>query len=237
MELLTYASISRISKILEAEPDSLTGKTIHELKNDHGLSTFGTTLELDALAREELLKLKQDAKFSTKSKLVWNALGPMDITYAKDQRTWISLVFGPMSSLATPKGSNKEEKITWIRQNWFARNYREYARHSIGKYWWTYEVARRQSVLSVDDALDLFDYQQDLRGALVDRTSTNINSKVVGAVLKLIKQLREQGENYNRKRVRDLLRSLNFDLARRELEALPEEKIFEIMFGKWEALS
>jgi hypothetical protein len=237
MELLTYASISEISNKLTAEPDSLTGKSISDLKNEHGLGTFTTPLELDPIAREGLTKLKADANFSTKSKLVWKALGPLDTAFAKDQRTWISLVFGPMRNLAIPQGSTKEEKIDWIRKNWFAKTYREYARHAIGKYWWTYEVARRQSVISTDDALDLFDYQQDLRGALVDRTSTNINSKVVGAVLKLVKQLREEGESYNRKRVRDLLKSLNFDIARRELEALPDELILDIMLSKWEALS
>lgn len=237
MELLTYASISEISKILEAEPDSLTGKSISDLKNELGLGTFTTPLELDPIARAGLIKLKGDDHFSTRSKLIWKALGPLDTAFAKDQRTWISLVFSPMRNLATPQGSTKEEKIDWIRKNWFAKTYREYARHAIGKYWWTYEVARRQSVISTDEALDLFDYQQDLRSALVDRTSTNINAKVVGAVLKIVQQLREEGESYNRKRVRDLLKILNFDLARRELEALPDELIFDIMLSKWKALS
>lgn len=237
MELLTYASISQIRDILENEPDSLTGKSISDLKNELGLGTFTTPLELDPIAREGLIKLNGDENFSTRSKLVWKALGPLDTAFAKDQRTWISLVFGPMRNLATPQGSTKEEKIDWIRKHWFPKTYRDYARHGIGKYWWTYEVARRQSVISTDEALDLFDYQQDLRSAIVDRTSTNINARVVGAVLKLIKQLREAGESYDRKRVRDLLKILNFDLARRELEALPDDLIFDIMLSKWKALS
>lgn len=237
MELLTYASISQIRDILENEPDSLTGKSISDLKNELGLGTFTTPLELDPIAREGLIKLNGDENFSTRSKLVWKALGPLDTAFAKDQRTWISLVFGPMRNLATPQGSTKEEKIDWIRKHWFPKTYRDYARHGIGKYWWTYEVARRQGVISTDEALDLFDYQQDLRSAIVDRTSTNINARVVGAVLKLIKQLREAGESYDRKRVRDLLKILNFDLARRELEALPDDLIFDIMLSKWKALS
>lgn len=237
MELLTYASISQIRDILENEPDSLTGKSISDLKNELGLGTFTTPLELDPIAREGLIKLNGDENFSTRSKLVWKALGPLDTAFAKDQRTWISLVFGPMRNLATPQGSTKEEKIDWIRKHWFPKTYRDYARHGIGKYWWTYEVARRQSVISTDEALDLFDYQQDLRSAIVDRTSTNINARVVGAVLKLIKQLREAGESYDRKRVRDLLKILNFDLARRELEALPEDLVFDIILRKWKALS
>ena len=237
MELLTYASISQIRDILANEPDSLTGKSINDLKNELGLGTFTTPLELDPIAREGLIKLTGDENFSTRSKLVWKALGPLDTAFAKDQRTWISLVFGPMGKLATPQGSTKEEKIDWIRENWFPKTYRDYARHGIGKYWWTYEVARRQSVISTDEALDLFDYQQDLRSAIVDRTSTNINAKVVGAVLKLIKQMREAGESYDRKRVRDLLKVLNYDLARRELEALPEDLVFDIILSKWKALS
>ena len=236
MELLTYASLRGIKTIAESDPNSLFGKTIQELKNEHGLTTFNIDLELDMLAIDGVLKIKPDAPFSMKAKLVWKALGRLNMAYAKDQRLWSSLVFGPLGNLTEAPGQKKEEKIKWITNHLFVRTYREFSRHSIGKYWWSYEVARRQQGIPVEDALELFDYQQELRSALVDRNSTNINPKVTGAILHMVKDQKDSGQNFDRERVRRLLANLNFDLARRELEALPEPTIRSIIADKWKKI-
>jgi hypothetical protein len=238
MEILTHYSLNQISAALDTNPDSLTGKTIFEIKDQLGLTTFSANIEMDPYAKSGLVNLSPETGFSHRAKLVRRALGSLDLAYAKDQRFWVSTIFGPMGSLAIPQGKDDDQKKGWIATHWFAPSHRGLLRdHAVAKYWWAYELVSRQDNVPVDDALELFDHQQDFRTQLVDRTATNMNSKVVGAILQLIKQLLDDGEKYDRERVRTLFKDLNFDLARRELEALPDELIFDIMLSKWKALS
>ena len=238
MEILTHYSLIQISDALDTNPDSLNGKTLSEIKDQLSLTTFSANIEMDPYAKSGLLNLSPETKFSDRAKLVRRALGSLDLAYAKDQRFWVSTIFGPMGSLATPQGSNNEQKKGWIATHWFSPSHRGLLRdHAVAKYWWAYELVSRQDSVPVDDALELFDHQQDFRTQLVDRTAINMNSKVVGSILRLVKELLDDGEKYERERVRKLFKDLNFDLARRELEALPDQLIFDIMLRKWKALS
>jgi hypothetical protein len=140
-------------------------------------------------------------------------------------------VFSPLGRLAElPNTGKDEELLTWIRNHWFSTSTRGLFRNqAISKYWWAYEILSRQGDMPVEDALTLFDGQQDLRNQIMDRTSINSNSRLIGKVLVVLKSELESGWEYDRDAVRLLFKDLNFDLGRRELEVLPGNKIAAII--------
>jgi hypothetical protein len=231
MKVLTFESISKLADVIASDSRATRGLSLEKVCEKFSLGYLEIDLELQPVAMEELNQIDLNAaSYSTIAKLVRATLGEIDYSLAKDGRVWLSLVFGPLGALAEPSGSNEEERIQWISDHWFARTHRDFLRnHSISQYWWTYEILSRQDAVTIDEGLALFDAQKDLRTQIVDRTAINGNSKVVGRVLKLLKDDLAAGNKYDRKVVRELFSLLNFDLGRRELEVLAPANLDAIL--------
>ena len=236
MRVLTYSGVEKLAHALEVDPRAGTGKTIQQLCDDLGLEFFELGLELDPDAKRGLLSIDvSKAKFSSLALLVRKSIGPIDYSIARDGRFWLSLVFGPLGKLAElPNTGTNDELLSWINTHWYSQSTRALFRnHAISKHWWAYELLSRQGDLPVEDALGLFDGQQDLRTQIMDRTSINSNSRLIGKILLLLKGELEDGWNYDRDAVRLLFKYLNFDLGRRELEVLTGDKISTILQRTW----
>lgn len=236
MRVLTFAGVEKLAHALEAHPRSQEGKSIQQLCDDLDLDFFELGLELNPDANRGLLSIDvSESEFSELSLLVRKSIGQIDYSIARDGRFWLSLVFSPLGRLATlPKTGKDQDLLQWISNHWYSQSTRALFRdHAISKYWWAYELLSRQGDLAVEEALLLFDGQQDLRTQIMDRTSINSNSKLIGKVLVLLKGELEAGWEYDRQAVRLLFKYLNFDLGRRELEVLPGSKISEIMRRAW----
>ena len=236
MRVLTYSGVEKLAHALEVDPRVATGKAIQQLCDDLGLEFFELGLELDPDAKRGLLSIDvSKAKFSNLALLVRKAIGPIDYSIARDGRFWLSLVFGPLGKLAElPKTGKDHELLSWINTHWYSQSTRALFRnHAISKHWWAYELLSRQGDLAVEDALELFDGQQDLRTQIMDRTSINSNSRLIGKILLLLKGELEDGWSYDRDSVRLLFNYLNFDLGRRELEVLTGDKISTVLQRTW----
>lgn len=236
MRVLTYSGVEKLAHALEANPRSGEGKSIQQLCDDLELEYFELGLELDADAKRGLLSIDvSKAQFSDLSLLVRKSVGAIDYSIARDGRFWLSLVFGPLGRIAAlPKTGEDPELLTWIRNHWYSQNTRGLFRnHAISKYWWAYELLSRQGDMAIEDALAMFDGQQDLRTQIMDRTSINSNSKLIGKILLVLKAELENGWDYDREAVRLLFKYLNFDLGRRELEILAGSKISSIVSQTW----
>ena len=236
MRVLTFSGVEKLAHALEAHPRVGEGKSIQQLCDDLELDFFELPLELDTDAKRGLLSIDvSKAKFSDLSLLVRKSVGSIDYSIARDGRFWLSLVFGPLGRLAElPKTGKDADLLSWISTHWYSQSTRALFRnHAISKYWWAYELLSRQGDLPVEDALELFDRQQDLRTQIMDRTSINSNSRLIGKILLLLKGELEDGWNYDRDAVRLLFKYLNFDLGRRELEVLTGDKISTILQRTW----
>lgn len=235
MEIFTFDSMEKLSRKLAENPFELDNKNFGEIVDKFSLSTTAIALELDPDARRGLSSINLDkVDYTTLANLVRRAVGPIDYALAKDARLWFSLAFGPLGVLARPTESDREKRIKWISNHWFAKSHRDFLRNqSISQYWWAVEVLSRQRVLAIEDALALIGQQQDLRTQIMDRTSINGNNFVIGNVLKVIQAHLDSGETYDRERVRALLKYLNFDLGRRELEVLPASLLEPTIRDYW----
>lgn len=236
MRVLTYSGVEKLARALEADPRAGTGKTIQQLCDDLELEFFELGLELDPDAKRGLLSVDvSKVKFSSLALLVRKSVGPIDYSIARDGRFWLSLIFGPLGRLAElPKTGKDDELLSWINTHWYSQSTRALFRnHGISKYWWAYELLSRQGDLAVEDALELFDGQQDLRTQIMDRTSINSNSRLIGKILLLLKGELENGWVYDRDAVRMFFRYLNFDLGRRELEVLAGNQLSSILTNTW----
>ena len=232
MRVLTFAGVERLAHKLEDNPRIGDGKSLQQLCDDLQLEFFDLNLELEPEAKRGLLSIDTSkAKFSDLSLLVRKSVGSIDYSIARDGRFWLSLVFGPLGKLAEqPKLETKEEQLAWIRTHWYSQSTRGLFRnHAISKYWWAYELLSRQADLAIEDALKLFDGQADLRTQIMDRTSINSNSKLIGKILVTLRDELESGWVYDRDAVRLLFVYLNFDLGRRELEVLDGATISSIV--------
>lgn len=236
MRILSYAGVEKLAFQLEEDPRIAEGKSIHQLIDLLDLGFFETPLELDADARRAFLAMDvAKTEFSQIAVLVRKTIGELDVAMARDGRLWLTLVFGPMNKLAElPKSGNRDELLNWIRVHWYSQSTRGLFRdQAISKYWWAYELLSRQGDLAVEDALKLFDGQQDLRTQVMDRTSVNANSRVLGKVLLVLKEELDSGWTYDRTMVRTMFKYLNFDLGRRELDVLSSSKLASVVKQTW----
>lgn len=236
MRVLTFAGVEKLAHELEANPRAGDGKSLQQLCDEMKLGFFDLNLELDPDAKRGLLSMDvSEAKFSDLSLLVKKSVGSIDYSIARDGRFWLSLVFGPLGKLAElPQLKDKEKLLNWIRTHWYSQSTRGLFRnHAISKYWWTHELMSRQGDLAIEDALRLFDGQEELRSQIMDRTSINSNAKLVGKILVTLKRELESGWVYDRQAVRLLFVYLNFDLGRRELEVLDGATISAIVEETW----
>jgi hypothetical protein len=236
MRVLTYSGVEKLAHALEVDPRAADGKSIQQLCDELQLEFFELGLELEPNAKRGLLSIDvSKANFSDLCLLVRKSVGAIDYSIARDGRFWLSLVFGPLGRLAElPKKGTNDELLSWISNHWYSQSTRALFRsHAISKYWWTYELLSRQGDLSVEEALGLFDGQQDLRTQIMDRSSINSNSRLIGKILRILRDELESGWQYDREAVRLLLKYLNFDLGRRELEVLPGNKISVVVSETW----
>jgi hypothetical protein len=235
MEIFTFDSMEKLSKKLADDPFSLDDMQFGEIVDKFSLSTITIALELNPDARRGLSTTNvEKLTYSTLAQLTRKAVGPIDFSLAKDSRFWFSLVFGPLGVLAKPMEINRDKRLAWISRHWFASTHRDFLRNqSIAQYWWSYELLSRQRVLAIEDALDLFSQQQDLRTQIMDRTAINGNKSVIGHVLGIVQGELNDSGTYSRERVRDLLKYLNFDLGRRELEILPAAILEDTIRKHW----
>ncbi len=236
MRVLSFAGVEKLAYALETNPRMAEGKSIHQLIEQLELGFFDAPFELDADAGRAFLALDlTKTHFSQITLLVRKAVGGLDIGMARDGRLWLSLVFSPLSKLAElPKSGSKDDLLKWINNHWYSQSTRGLFRdQAISKYWWAYEILSRQADLDVSDALKLFDGQEDLRTQVMDRTSVNANSRLLGKIMLVLKEDLESGWTYNRKDVRTLFKYLNFDLGRRELEVLSSTKLESVVKQTW----
>jgi hypothetical protein len=236
MRVLTYAGVEKLAHALEANPRVVEGRTFPQICEDLTLEFFEVPVEIDADAKRGLLAVDvSKAKFSDLALLVRKSIGSLDYAIARDGRFWLSLVFSPLGKLAElPKSGSKPELLKWVNDHWYSQSTRgQFRNHAISKYWWAYELLSRQGDLAIEDALSLFDGQQDLRTQIMDRTSINANSRLIGKILVLLKGELESGWTYNREAVRTLFRYLNFDLGRREIEVLSGDRLESIVQEAW----
>lgn len=235
MEIFTFDSMEKLSKKLESDPFLLDNMQFGQIVEQFSLTTISIPLELNPDARRGLATVDVGRHdYSTLAQLVRKAVGGIDYSLAKDARLWFSLVFGPLGVLAKPTDLDPEKRMKWISNHWFASSHRDFLRNqSIAQYWWAYELLSRQRVLAIEDALELVSLQQDLRTQIMDRTAINGNKSVIGSVLKVIQEDLSKGETYDRARVRGLLKNLNFDLGRRELEVLPQTLLEKTIQDYW----
>lgn len=149
---------------------------------------------------------------------------------ARDERLWTRLThveFLDYSRTRWPIPDDDEKAVLHIRKHFFARGSRGIERdNAISRLWWMSTICARVQNLSLQQALEAFLYQSDVRANIIERPTTSQNPNVLSAVInKLHESYVGDKALFDRDKFRGLMKSLNIEGGVRLLEALDAEEI------------
>lgn len=118
---------------------------------------------------------------------IFNTLPSMSASLARDERLWVRLSHIEFCDYARTRWKipfDNTVAVAHIRRHFFARGARGVERdNAISRLWWMTEICKRVDGLSLEEALNAFLFQSDVRASIVERPTTSQNSAVLSAVV------------------------------------------------------
>ena len=119
--------------------------------------------------------------------IIYSALKNFKVSYASDERFWVTLAFGEFFEYTTkrwqPVNGSKEEISKSLRNHWFAPTSRSRWRdQSISRLWWVGHFAHSIPGLEADKVLDVLYLNSELVNSFLGHPRT-ISSKRLSAIL------------------------------------------------------
>lgn len=153
---------------------------------------------------------------------------------AHDERFWVYLTHTLMleySRTRWPIPLDDSKAIRHIEVHFFARGSRGIERNNAAsRLWWMGFLCSRTSGLTIQEALECFLYQTDVRANIVERPTTAQNEAVFVAVLQQL-HISFNGDRslFIRKRFREFMKRLNLLGGVKLLAALPADHVCELV--------
>jgi len=141
--------------------------------------------------------------------IVYGALKNFKVSYASDERFWVTLAFGEFFEYTKkrwqPVNGSKEEISKSLRNHWFAPTSRSRWRdQSISRLWWVGHFAHSIPGLEADKVLDVLYLNSELVNSFLGHPRT-ISSKRLSAILLSLfhdHYFKYQKTNFNREQFR-----------------------------------
>ena len=163
-----------------------------------------------------------------------NAISGVTSYLARDERLWCRLThieFLHYSRTRWPIPDNSEMAIAHVRKHFFARGSRGIERdNAISRLWWMTTICARVQKLSLEEALNAFLFQSDVRANIIERPTTSQNPAVLSALVnRLHESLLGDGALYEREKFRKVMKDLNIQGGVRLLEVLDSHEIKKVI--------
>lgn len=204
--------------------DSIVGK--------FGLETVEYPLDVD-----ETVVRKLSCNFSEKFAgdvanvaIVRKAFAGLDALAATDERVWVSLLLTHATDYARdrwwdPKVSH-QSKVSAVSNHWFATSSRGFIRdHAISRLWWLGEYTESLDAIDSSLALEVLFWNSDLQSQFLGRPTVMSSRKIGDSILRVMKEVKDQGDVYDRDKFRRLCSSVDLKLGRQLLLGLGHQQL------------
>lgn len=225
--------IQESSKVIKANLNQYRTGNFDATMNDPD-SFFESQLEFD----ENLLKAVacKDDDFCEVACCVamYQALAELSPYLARDERVWIYLTHTLLLDYTRkrwPIPTDDTEAVSHIRNHFFCDGARGIERNNAAsRLWWMASLCNRTSDLTLNESLECFLHQSDVRANIVERPTTSQNSTVFTVILRRLHQSYITDKAlHERKRFRAIMASLNLRGGIKLLGVLPEKTIEKIL--------
>lgn len=227
---------SVVRELFDAVPVNLStyrSGSFNSLLSDTSLF-INSSCMFDAKAATRIVCSDEDNNEVVACLAILDTLSGVSAYLARDERLWTRLShieFLDYSRMRWPIPVEDEKAVAHIRKHFFAKGSRGVERdNSISRLWWMATLCARVENLSLEESLQAFLYQSDVRANIIERPTTSQNASVLSAVInKLHESLLDDKSLYEREKFRSLMKKLNIEGGVKLLEALEYDGIKQVV--------
>ncbi len=190
-------------------------------------------LSAPALAEQLVVDVAQPSSTDAANALVvYKTLSELTSHQASIERMWVYLCHSDCPQYVTRRWLNRrpekeDEAVRQVRNHFFATGNRALIRdNAVSRLWWLGKIAHDVDPESPQEFLSILLHRQDVRSALIERTSVSTNRKVLRGIYEV---MREHWSDGGALFARDVFRAWMIALNRRGgvvlLDALPEHAL------------
>lgn len=150
------------------------------------------------------------------SKLLFNSIPNLTPSLARDTRLWTFLshtVFFQYVKNRFPLPPNDdEEALKKIKQHYFCQDERRglERNNAVSRLWWMSFVVSRLEEMGLDQALEVFLHNTDIRASILERPTTSQNANVLTSILKVFNEsIKGDGKLLVRDTYREFMKRIN----------------------------
>jgi hypothetical protein len=240
LQVLKTESVQKLRRLALATPEIIE-ESLEELALKHSLSFVQSTYTIDT-GVELLLPtgISQDLNNDSENcSRILDSLPNLTPANATDERLWVTLAFGHYSDYLKERWqfrNSQEDKLSkHVLNHWFANGVRGRMRdNGISRLWWMGYIAKKVPGMSMQQVYEVLYANSDYRSTLLERNSSANSLNVLTAVLKVSQAAFESGVPYNRKAWRDFMKEVNFVGGRRNLAAMTQDSLVQLLTPVYE---
>jgi hypothetical protein len=156
---------------------------------------------------------------------------------ARDERIWAYLTHTILLDYTRERWSipeDDDDAIKFISAHFFSKGNRDTMRsNAVSRLWWAAHLSSKVKDLSLEDALNILLYTQDIRGAIIERPTVSINSAIFSSVIKVMNDSYNTKEKkfLNREVNRNSMKDLNFIAGAKLLQGMSDKDVLHIVNG------
>lgn len=195
---------------------------------------FECELEIDESHFSDFIPDNSNTSEITNCKLMLSALGDLSPYLARDERLWVYLTHSYLLNYSRSRWSipeDDEKAVKYIAAHFFAKDKRGIERNnSASRLWWQATLCSRVNDLSIDDALQCFLHDTDVRSSIIERPTTSQCLNVFRAIIKKLHQSYVTDKQiFTREAFRPLMKKLNLHGGFKLLNAMDESEIMKFI--------
>lgn len=175
-----------------------------------------------------------DHKEVRNCELMYSALDGLTPYLARDERLWVYLTHTILLAYTRkrwPIPGDEDKAVSQIRLHFFANGTRGIERNNAAsRLWWMAHLCSRVDSLTLQESLETFLFQSDVRANIVERPTTSQSVHVFSAIIKkLYQSLMDDKKLFQRDVFRTFMKELNLQGGVRLLDVLGDDEVDKIL--------
>lgn len=235
LRVLKAESVQKLRRVVLSTPGVIE-TPLEELADKYSLSFVPTVYEINPdIALVSPAGITQDLnKDSENSSRILEILPNINPANATDERLWVTLCFGHYADYVRERWqyrTSQEDGLSrHVLNHWFTSGVRGRMRdNGISRLWWMGYIASKVSGMSMQQVHEVLYSNSAYRSDLLERNNSSNSLNVLTAILRISQRAFDNGVPYNRQSWREFMKEVNFLGGRRNLAAMTEESLIELL--------